>query len=260
MIETKNYFNYNAAAKRYKIGRPNFHAVVIQKIKDQLGLNNKINRCLDVACGTGLLSKALLEIADQVVGIDNSEAMLNEAFQHPQINYWYGEAEKVDTIEGTFDLITVSSAFHWFKQKKFLQACHSKLLIGNYIVIHNNFFTSTTKDERSDNFKDWMTNQYLVKFVGPKRQTYAIDEARIMQLGYEVIPSEKFENVVVFNKTQLVDYLVTQSNIIAKVELGHYTIEEVKLWLYEALENHFIENEERHFVFGNRFLFLKKVS
>lgn len=58
-----NYFNSKTAAERYTKGRPHFHSNTIMHIKDFLHLDKKLNNALDVACGTGLSTKALLEIA-----------------------------------------------------------------------------------------------------------------------------------------------------------------------------------------------------
>jgi predicted TPR repeat methyltransferase len=67
-----NYFNAKTAAERYSKGRPDFHSNTIKHIKDYLHLDKKLNNALDIACGTGLSTKALLEIATNVYGTDTS--------------------------------------------------------------------------------------------------------------------------------------------------------------------------------------------
>jgi len=253
-----NYFDYQEAAKRYKKGRPDFHHIVVDKIKEKLKLKEKLETCLDVACGTGLLTEALLQISNSVIGIDNSEGMLNQTQKHPNIQYILGEAEDLKMIDGLVDLITVSSSFHWFNQKAFLQSSYRKLKNGNYIVIHNNFFTSRTEDKRSDLFTNWMTESYLKKFKSPKRNQKSVNESDIKSLGFHNAGNQSFENTVPFTKMKLIDYLLTQSNIISNVELGNYTIDDVKPWLANELENHFEQKEVRNFIFGNRLLFLSK--
>ena len=76
-----NYFNPKTAAERYSKGRPGFHNNTIKHIKDYLHLDSKLNNALDIACGTGLSTKALLEIATNVYGTDISQEMLNFARQ-----------------------------------------------------------------------------------------------------------------------------------------------------------------------------------
>lgn len=253
-----NYFDYQAAAKRYKKGRPDFHHLIVDKIKEKVKLKENYETCLDVACGTGLLTKALLQISNRVIGIDNSEAMLSETQKHLNIQYILGDAEDLKTVDGLVDLITVSSAFHWFNQKAFLKSSYQKLKNKSYIVIHNNFFTSRTEDKRSDLFANWMAESYLKKFVNPKKNKNSVNETDIKNLGFYNAGNDSFENTVSFTKMNLIEYLITQSNIITNVELGNYTIDAVKVWLTKELESHFEPSQARQFIFGNRLLFLRK--
>lgn len=115
-----NYFNPKTAAERYVKGRPDFHSNTIKHIKEYLHLNNKLDNGLDIACGTGLSTKALLEIATNVYGTDTSQEMLNLALQPDKINYSLASAEQQPFADKTFDLITVSSGVHWFHIDKFL--------------------------------------------------------------------------------------------------------------------------------------------
>ena len=107
-----NYFNQKTAADRYSKGRPDFHNNTIKHIKDYLHLGKKLNNALDIACGTGLSSKALFEIAINVYGTDTSQEMLNFASQPDKIHYSVASAEQQPFADNSFDLITVSSGVH----------------------------------------------------------------------------------------------------------------------------------------------------
>jgi len=132
-----NYFNYTPAAKRYKQGRPNIHPLVVERVKAKLALKAKLKNTLDVGCGTGLSTLALLEISEQVIGVDTSAAMLGEAQVQPGIQYQQLAAEEIDTLGVTFDLVMMSSVFHWLDQQVFLKACNKVLRAESYIVIHH---------------------------------------------------------------------------------------------------------------------------
>jgi SAM-dependent methyltransferase len=63
-------------------------------------------RVLDVACGTGVLTKALAEAGARVIGIDGSEGYLEGAHlrrSHPNIAYEYGDIRHVRFDNGEFD-------------------------------------------------------------------------------------------------------------------------------------------------------------
>ena len=89
-----SYFDLKAAAERYSRGRPDFHSNTIKRIKAYLYLDKKLNNALDIACGTGLSTKALLEIATNVYGTDTSQEMLNFAWQSDRIHYSIASAEQ----------------------------------------------------------------------------------------------------------------------------------------------------------------------
>ena len=80
-----NYFETKNVAERYEKGRPFFHANTMEKIKNYLGQTTKFDKALDIACGTGLSTKALLALAAQVYGTDISEEMLNLAYKDKKI-------------------------------------------------------------------------------------------------------------------------------------------------------------------------------
>jgi SAM-dependent methyltransferase len=63
-------------------------------------------RVLDVACGTGVLTKALAEAGAHVIGIDASEGYLEGARRrrsHPNISYEHGDMRHTRFDDGVFD-------------------------------------------------------------------------------------------------------------------------------------------------------------
>jgi methyltransferase family protein len=63
------------------------------------------------------LRAALLELADQVIAIDASHAMLRAAQPHSRARYLVAAAERVPLRDAAADLATVA-AFHWFDQQR----------------------------------------------------------------------------------------------------------------------------------------------
>lgn len=64
------------------------------------------SRVLDVACGTGVLSKAMGEAGMHVIGIDASEGYLERARRkrsHANITYEHGDIRQMRFDNGTFD-------------------------------------------------------------------------------------------------------------------------------------------------------------
>lgn len=67
-----------------------------------------------------------------------------------------------------------------------------------------------------------------------------------------MVKEEKFKNLVTFNKKQLSLYFTTQSNIIAAVEKGETTYEEVENWLDKELSVFFNNKKTTQIInYGN---------
>lgn len=98
-----NYFAYPTAAERYANGRPFFHPLAVKKIERICCESGRISRALDEGCGTGQSTLALLEVADDIVGLDNSAEMLSHAGSHPRIQYVNARAEQIPLITRTMD-------------------------------------------------------------------------------------------------------------------------------------------------------------
>ena len=90
-----DFWTEATAVQRYRDARPYFHPVVMGMIRRKLGIKSgeKLGQGIDVGCGTGQSAVALLELADSVTGVDNSEQMLAHAERRTGVEYVRGTAE-----------------------------------------------------------------------------------------------------------------------------------------------------------------------
>ena len=237
-----NYFTPKTAAERYSKGRPDFHSNTIRHIKNYLHLEKKLDNALDIACGTGLSTKALLEIATNVYGTDISQEMLKCALYTHKIHYSIASAEQQPFADNKFDLITVSSGVHWFDIDKFLIEANRLLKSKAWLVLYENHFIAEMIG--NENFTNWFSNVYLKKFPSPPRNNaYAWINENLIRKNFNFITEERFKNSVTLSKKQLALYFTTQSNIIAAVERNQTTYEQVENWLDQELAS-FFDNDE----------------
>ena len=218
-----NYFTPRDAAERYAKGRPDVHGHSIELIRSFLRLENKVEKALDIACGTGLSTKALLA--------------------------------------NTFDLITVSSGVHWFDIDKFLPEARRILKSRSWLVLYENYFNSAM--EGVEGFSEWCSDVYLRQFPSPPRNNkYNWTEENLQPAGLHFVTELRSVYSIPFTRRQLALYLTTQSNIIAKVEGGKFTYGEVQLWLYKELAPFFPADEDapRAVSYGNWIKFLQRID
>jgi len=255
-----NHFDPKTAAERYSKGRPDFHHNTIRHIKEYLQLDKKLDAALDIACGTGLSTKALLEIATTVYGTDISQEMLKLASLPGIIHYTVAPAEQQPFPDNTFDLITVSSGVHWFAIDTFLAEANRVLKSRSWLVLYENHFIAEMPG--NERFTQWFLDVYLKKFPSPPRNNaYDWSNENLNPQRFHFIHEEKFKNPIVFTKKQLALYFTTQSNIIAAVEQNQITYEQVENWLEQELASFFNNDDATKTIqYGNWIKYIQRAS
>jgi len=255
-----NYFDPISAVTRYAKGRPDFHRNTVGKIQAFLFPGQRVGQALDIACGTGLSTKALLDIADEVYGTDISRAMLDQAHAPDRIKYSLAPAEQQPFPDHFFDLITVSSGVHWFDIDRFLAEARRLLKSRAWLVLYENHFIAEM--EGHDGFRDWFTDLYLKKFPSPPRNNeYNWSAENLQPRGLAFKFDTRFRNRVEMSKEQLILYFTTQSNIISAVEMGDTTYPQVESWLTEQLSPFFEQgNDKRVIYYGNWIKYIQRTN
>lgn len=235
-----NPFVAEETARAYAQGRPYFHPLVMERVKATLGLDAPLELAVDVACGTGMSSLALLDLADRVIATDISPEMLSQAPADGRIDYRLAPADALPLESERADLMTVSSAFHWFDREAFLQEARRALRPGGWLVVYENYL-----DSRHPNpaLEDWLKNYYRTHPSPPRDQTPFTDEdAR--KADFSFAERSTYENTWTFTLPAFVAYLMSQSNAVAAVSSGRYAAAELSLNLTGQLEPFFISGEE----------------
>ena len=232
-----NYFAGEDVAERYARSRPYFHPAVIRRVSRFLGLREPLPSALDVACGTGKSTVALAEIAYWVIGADSSAGMLSYAKTHERVEYVEAVAEDLPFEDGSFDLVTVSSAFHWFDRERFLSEARRVLRPEGWLVVYDNRFLGRMKENAV--FEPWVRESYAVQYPAPPRDGRSISDEKVRRHDFYFSGSEKYTNDVRFSVEDLAGYLETHSNVIAAVEESRESLREVHGWLSESLRELF---------------------
>ena len=249
-------FDSKRAAELYARARPYHHGLVIQRIAVQLDIHKSLDRALDVACGTGLSCIALKQIAARIVGADISAAMLAQADHDARIDYLRCPAEVLPLAGQSCDLLTVSSGLHWFERHAFLVEARRVLRPRGWLVIYDSFFSANLQGDPG--FKPWFASTYCQGFPTPPRNNQPLDDRSAKQAGFELLKQDKYANVVYFDREQLVDYLLTQTNVIAAIERGEWSQSDVRTYLTAEVSPFFTSPEPQAFDFGGPIIYLRR--
>lgn len=112
---------FSSGADDYERGRPSYPADAVELLCRELGLGPSA-RVLDLAAGTGKLTRLLAPAGAEVVAVEPVAEMrrrLREAA--PDAHVVDGTAERIPLRDGAVDAVTVAQAFHWFDAEEALE-------------------------------------------------------------------------------------------------------------------------------------------
>ena len=196
--------------------------------------SGRIERALDVGCGTGQSTLALLEVANEIVGLDISAEMLSRAVRHEKIRYVEAPAERMPFDDANFGLVTVALAYHWFDQRKFALEARRVLRPDGWLAIYNDGFGGRMND--NTNFETWYRESYLPRYPAPPRNNRSISDVEASAYGFAPAGLDAFVHEVEFTPSQLVDYLLTHTNVIFAVEAGSEDLQSVRQWFLNSVQ------------------------
>lgn len=105
---------FGAAADVYERGRPSYPEGVVRLFRDELGIGPGTT-VVDLAAGTGKLTRLLVATGATVVAVEPVEAMRAQLVALlPEVEALDGTAESMPLPDGSSGAVTVAQAFHWF--------------------------------------------------------------------------------------------------------------------------------------------------
>jgi SAM-dependent methyltransferase len=105
---------FDGAARAYDLGRPSWPEEAVERIARALELPPGAT-ALDLAAGTGKLTRLLPAIAGRILAVEPSGAMLDILREHlPEADARQGAAEAIPFGDDSADLVLVAEALHWF--------------------------------------------------------------------------------------------------------------------------------------------------
>ncbi|CAA9230540.1 MAG: SAM-dependent methyltransferase [uncultured Acidimicrobiales bacterium] len=105
---------FGSAADVYERGRPSYPEGVVGLFCDQLGIGRGTT-VVDLAAGTGKLTRLLVPTGATVIAVEPVEAMRAQLVALlPDVEALDGTAESIPLPDASAGAVTVAQAFHWF--------------------------------------------------------------------------------------------------------------------------------------------------
>jgi ubiquinone/menaquinone biosynthesis C-methylase UbiE len=123
---------FGEAAARYERGRPGYPRGALEHLGRRLELGPG-RTVIDLAAGTGKLTRALLASGSEVIAVEPVAAMRGALPKEATV--LDGTAERIPVAAGAADAVTVGQAFHWFDGDAALAEIHRVLRPGGTLAL-----------------------------------------------------------------------------------------------------------------------------
>jgi ubiquinone/menaquinone biosynthesis C-methylase UbiE len=126
---------FEAGAAAYEAARPGYPVQAVAILRDDVGVGPG-TRVLDVAAGTGKLTRRLVELGAETLAVEPVAAMraqLETAV--PGVEVRDGTAEELPADDASVDVVAVAQAFHWFDAPAALREIARVLRPGGRLVL-----------------------------------------------------------------------------------------------------------------------------
>jgi SAM-dependent methyltransferase len=126
---------FASVADSYERGRPDYTAAAIGALMAELGLHEG-SPVLDLAAGTGKLTRALLAAGLDVLAVEPQDVLRDRLIANVGVErVREGLAEAIPLPDGAVDAVTVADAFHWFDQAAALGEIRRVLRPGGGLAV-----------------------------------------------------------------------------------------------------------------------------
>jgi len=249
-------FHHDRVAAGYATVRPYLHPLVFARVREMIGAEARAGRALDVGCGTGLSSFALLDLAEHVVGIDAARDMLRHAIRADAVAYLCSGAESLPFLEASFDLVVACGSMDWVDRPRFLPRAAEVVARGGWLVSLD--FGDSGRSPEVPSLGHWYDEVLLKRYPRPASSDPIITADEASRSGFGPPVHRDLAMTCPFTATRYAAFLMTESNVIAAVEYGSETAGRVRAWLESELAALF-GSGERALSFGGYIQVLRRL-
>ncbi len=213
---------FNAKAKIYDIARPRYAQEMLDFLKKNEKLTNK--KIADVGAGTGIFSKQLYEIGNEIFAIEPNDDMRNVMYEkmknEDNFHIINGNAEATELKENSVDVVCAAQAFHWFDYKAFAKECLRIMKKGGKVYLTWNNSDADNESEVKKKCNDIM-DKYCAKNI--KQSTHNSNDKVLEAIDdfYEEYEVFKFDNPIARNKENFLQMVLSASYALRPDDEGY---------------------------------------
>lgn len=243
---------FTGRARDYVKGRPAYAEAFICRLSEREGASPGMTAA-DVGCGTGKLSRQLLQKGYRVYGVEPNDEMRRQACRElscwPEFYPVKGTAEGTTLKGDSVDLVTCAQAFHWFDGDRFAAECRRILRPqGEVFLIWN------LRDQNAGINQDMygLFASYCPDFKGFAGGIQKNDE-RIRRFFSRGFLYEEYENPLYYTLENFVSRSLSGSYSLKEGDLGYQEyLRKIRLVFEKYEKNGLVEMPNKTVVYSGR--------
>jgi SAM-dependent methyltransferase len=211
MTASADIYQSPRLAAGYAYHRPPVHPRIIAKLREQLPITKPFQHALDIGCGAGLSTAALVPIAEMTVGLEPVANMLtHHAAVLRDAHFVVAHAERLPFAPQSFDLLTAAGALNYADLDRFFPEAGRVLTNNGWLVIYD--FSEARRLRDDHRLEDWYKT-FIQRF--PSAPGYAMDARTLAYSRYDLCLSsyEEFEVAVPMTHESYLRYAMSEARV-----------------------------------------------
>jgi len=230
-----NPFAADTMAAGYATARPPVHPRILERVFDHLERRRPFDRAVDLGCGAGISTRALLPFANRCVGVEPAESMLKwVADIAPTADFVVGRAEAIPVRDRSVDLITAAGSLNYSDVGLALREAARVLVDGGVLLVYD--FSPGRHFTDNNRLDEWFT-KFAVRYPPPAEEGRELSPEILAQFdsGLRMQSHEDVEIGIELTPGFYLDYILTETNVAAAMREG-IPAEEIRSWCAETLD------------------------
>jgi SAM-dependent methyltransferase len=226
----------------YAFDRPPIHEQILRSAR----LDGHADRALDVGCGAGLSTAALVPLARQVTGLEPVPAMLAHwRAVAPRARFVIGQAERLPFGENSFDLITAAGSLNYADLASAFPEIARVLTPDGSLVLYD--FSPPKRSlggaGGSDELAHWFTEFERRYPQPPGWRSLDVRESPLGAYGLRLRDYTDFEIRLPMALDAYLRYMLSEVNVDSAITRGAATPADVRDWCRDTLRAIFADGE-----------------
>lgn len=218
--EMENLFASAGMAAGYASSRPPVHRLILEIAWPCLAGHQPPQRALDLGCGSGLSTRALLPLAAQCFGVEPAVSMLRQASAvAPVAAFAAGSAEQLPFGADSMDVITAAGSLNYCAVEQAFPEMLRVLKPGGALLVYD--FSPGRRFRDSDALDLWFA-AFLERYPHPPNHALSLDPQQLAALAKGFLPGSAghFEGALLLDQSFYLNYMLTETNVAHAIRTG----------------------------------------